>query len=41
MDAFTLVRVDGGWQIASATYTVEPEGCPASPLGDPDQPGVR
>lgn len=41
MDAFTLVRVGGVWKIASATYTVEPDGCPASPLGDPDRPGAR
>jgi hypothetical protein len=35
VDAFTLVRVAGGWRIATGTYTVEPAGCPASPLGRP------
>jgi hypothetical protein len=37
MEAFTLVQVDGGWRIATGTYTVEPTGCPPSPLGPPDE----
>ncbi|MFY9341320.1 MAG: hypothetical protein WAT39_02440 [Planctomycetota bacterium] len=28
VDAFTLVKADGEWRIASAAYTVEPEGGP-------------
>ena len=35
VDAFTLVRAPTGWKIATATYTVEPTGCAASPLGPP------
>lgn len=35
VDAFTLVRADSGWRIATGTYTVEPAGCPPSPLGPP------
>lgn len=35
MDAFTLVRTRDGWRIAGGTYTVEPTGCPPSPLGPP------
>jgi hypothetical protein len=37
MDAVTLVRVGARWLIAGATYTVEPHGCPPSPLGPPSQ----
>jgi hypothetical protein len=33
VDAFALVRGPDGWRIASITYTVEPTGCPESPLG--------
>jgi hypothetical protein len=33
VDAFSLIRTDAGWQIASIVYTVEPEGCAPSPLG--------
>jgi ketosteroid isomerase-like protein len=28
IDVFSLVLVDGAWRIASAMYTVEPDGCP-------------
>jgi hypothetical protein len=37
MEAFTLVQVDDGWRIATGTYTVEPTGCPPSPLGPPNE----
>lgn len=33
VDAFTLVRSASGWRIATVVYTVEPAGCPPSPLG--------
>ncbi len=33
VDAFSLVRTEAGWQIVSCVYTVEPSGCPDSPLG--------
>ncbi len=33
VDAFTLVRSASGWRIATVVYTVEPTGCPPSPLG--------
>jgi ketosteroid isomerase-like protein len=35
VDAFTLVRTDAGWKIASVVYTVEATGCAPSPLGAP------
>ena len=35
IDAFSLVRTDEGWRIASIVWTVEPTGCPPSPLGPP------
>jgi hypothetical protein len=35
VDAFTMVRLQGEWRIAGATYTIETEGCPPSPLGPP------
>lgn len=35
VDAFNLIRTADGWKIASAAYTVEPDGCPPSPLGPP------
>lgn len=35
VDAFTLVRSDAGWKIASVVYTVELTGCAPSPLGAP------
>lgn len=35
VDAFTLIRTEEGWKIASLTWTVEPEGCAPSPLGPP------
>ena len=35
VDAFTLLRGDGGWVITGATYTVETADCPPSPLGPP------
>jgi hypothetical protein len=31
IDAFNLVKMDDGWKIASATWTVERTGCPPSP----------
>lgn len=33
MDAFNLVRTAGGWKIAGGIYTVQRDGCDASPLG--------
>ncbi|HEX6643274.1 MAG TPA: nuclear transport factor 2 family protein [Gemmatimonadales bacterium] len=33
VDAFTLLRARDGWRIAGVAYTVEPTGCPESPLG--------
>jgi hypothetical protein len=36
VDAFSLVRVDGRWRIATAVYTVETSGCEPSPLGPPE-----
>lgn len=35
VNAVTLIREEGGWRISGITYTVEPEGCPPSPLGPP------
>ncbi len=35
VDAFSLFKTADGWKIAGTTYTVEPTGCPESPLGSP------
>lgn len=35
VDAFTLVRSDTGWKIATVVYTIERDGCAPSPLGPP------
>jgi hypothetical protein len=35
VDVFTLVKVSGEWKIAGIAYTIETEGCKASPLGPP------
>jgi ketosteroid isomerase-like protein len=35
VDAFTLLRTDAGWKIASIAWTVELTGCAPSPLGAP------
>ena len=35
VDAFSLYKTADGWKIAGTTYTVEPTGCEASPLGPP------
>jgi hypothetical protein len=35
VDAFSLVRGEDRWRIAAITYTVERQGCAASPLGPP------
>ena len=35
IDAFSLLKTTDGWKIAGVTYTVEPAGCPESPLGPP------
>lgn len=35
VDAFSLLKTADGWKIAGTTYTVEPTGCPESPLGPP------
>jgi hypothetical protein len=35
IDAFSLVRTEDGWKIASAIWTVERSGCAPSPLGPP------
>ena len=34
-DAFNLMKIDDRWKITGGSYTVEREGCPASPLGPP------
>jgi hypothetical protein len=31
-DVFELVRTPAGWRVAGGLYTVQPEGCPPSPL---------
>jgi hypothetical protein len=33
VDAFTLIRTNTGWKIATVAFTMEPTGCPPSPLG--------
>jgi hypothetical protein len=33
IDSVSLARSEGGWKIASLTFTSETEGCAASPLG--------
>jgi len=35
IDAFSLVKTDDGWKIASAMWTVQRTGCAPSPLGPP------
>jgi hypothetical protein len=35
VDVFNLIRTNEGWRIAGIMYTVEPTGCPPSPLGPP------
>ncbi len=40
IDVFTLLRGDGGWQVASITYNVVRDGCPPSPLGSPGGRGT-
>jgi hypothetical protein len=35
IDAFNLIKTNKGWKIAGIVYTVEPDGCEASPLGPP------
>jgi hypothetical protein len=35
VDAFHLIRRPDGWKIAAIVYTVQPNGCEASPLGPP------
>ncbi len=35
IDAFDLVQTVEGWRLAGGVYTLEPEGCAASPLGLP------
>ena len=35
IDAFDLVQTAEGWRLAGGVYTMEPEGCAASPLGPP------
>lgn len=40
VDVFTLLRTSHGWRIAGVSYTLEPKGCPPSPLGPlPPVPG--
>jgi len=36
IDAFSLVKTNEGWKIASIVWTVEPVGCGPSPLGPPE-----
>ncbi|HJQ61563.1 MAG TPA: nuclear transport factor 2 family protein [Burkholderiales bacterium] len=33
IDAFTLLKVDDGWRIASVVFSRQPQGCAPSPLG--------
>lgn len=33
VDAFTLIRTNAGWRIGTIAFTMEPTGCPPSPLG--------
>jgi len=35
IDVFTLLKVDEGWKIAGAVYSVVKTGCDESPLGPP------
>ncbi|MCP4895856.1 MAG: nuclear transport factor 2 family protein [bacterium] len=35
VDAFTLIKTGGVWQIVSCVYTVDMTGCEESPLGSP------
>lgn len=35
IDAFSLVKTNEGWRIASIVWTAEPVGCDPSPLGPP------
>jgi hypothetical protein len=35
IDAFDLVQTAEGWRLAGGVYTMEAEGCAASPLGPP------
>lgn len=35
VDVFNLIRTASGWKISGIMYTVEPTGCPPSPLGRP------
>ena len=39
VDAFTLIKTEQGWKIASIVYTVEKNGCPESPLGPVEKIG--
>ncbi|MDX1395975.1 MAG: DUF4440 domain-containing protein [Gemmatimonadota bacterium] len=39
VDAFSLVKSNDGWRIASIVWTVEPTGCEPSPLGPPGDGG--
>ena len=33
IDAFTLLKVEDGWRIASVVFSRQPQGCAPSPLG--------
>jgi hypothetical protein len=35
IDNFQLVKAEGTWKVVTVIFTVEKEGCPASPLGPP------
>jgi ketosteroid isomerase-like protein len=35
IDNFQLVKSEGTWKVITVIFTVEKEGCPASPLGAP------
>jgi hypothetical protein len=35
IDSFTLLRTAMVWRVSEITYTVQPTGCPDSPLGPP------
>ena len=35
VDAFDLIQTPDGWKITGGVYTVQPGGCPPSPLGPP------
>ena len=37
VDSFSFLKSDDGWKIAGIVFSMEPEGCPPSPLGPLDE----